>query len=422
MSVSFQDIHCVRMKGCPRDADLKLFCDDALSGQRRTDFHAHIDQCSHCQKRLDQFALQADAAWDFDHAADGDVTSRIVDQLQREVPAGSLAPEDDALAADNTTDVAIDDARDLTLPIDGHPQLQGRFQLIGIAGQGGMAVVFRCREIPTGREVAVKVLRHRFAQCDDLVEQFRSEIDLQSQLGRSGVPQVIDFGVLKDGRRFLVMQYCPGETLGRWIPTSAEKSTSERLRIFEDLCEVVGAAHVAGICHRDLKPANIKIDGDGAVRVLDWGLAEKSYRRPKSPFWRSCGLELSKRAVGTPGYAAPEQVEGEMASPANDVYALGVILAELLVGKRLTSAESWDDEAANAARFQQHVMSAVHNAGVAPRLAQTIAACLRVDPDKRIQDANQLLMTVAMAEYDAIPRPQGLAKRPVSWPMLAGVC
>jgi eukaryotic-like serine/threonine-protein kinase len=202
--------------------------------------------------------------------------------------------------------------------------LAGRYRLLGLLGEGGMAVVYRAHDDVLDRDVAVKLLRRQYATDADFVRRFRQEARNAASLGHPNIAPVFDTGV-DDGREFIVMQLVDGPNLEQVIKERGRVPVSEALRITLAVAEALQAAHDRGIVHRDVKPGNILLTPDGTVRVVDFGIARAlTDARTTTP-----GL-----LMGSVQYCSPEQVLGEDVGPASDIYSLGIVLYELLTGAR----------------------------------------------------------------------------------------
>ena len=201
------------------------------------------------------------------------------------------------------------------------PDLTGtRYEIRHIIGRGGMGTVYLGLDHALDREVAIKVLS---VEDHARAERLAREARILARLEHPGLVPVHDYGVLGDGRPYYVMKYVRGARLDEYAATQTE--SHERLRIFLRICETVAFAHSAGVIHRDLKPENVMIGAFGEVLVLDWGAARVLNDTETLP--ATC--------VGTPGYMAPEQLEGraDECDARADIFALGAILTCLCAGE-----------------------------------------------------------------------------------------
>lgn len=212
-----------------------------------------------------------------------------------------------------------------------HPEIPG-YDLLEEIERGGQGVVFRAVQRGTRRDVAIKVLLDGRLSTARQRHRFEREIEIVAALRHPGIVTLHDGGVADDGGDGLpwfAMEYVDGERLDRWVRREP-RSLEEVLRVHAAIVDAVAAAHRHGVIHRDLKPGNILVDAEGSPRVLDFGLALPRGEGPHDPRSRERGF------VGTLAYAAPEQLDstlGALDAP-TDVYALGVLLADLIVATR----------------------------------------------------------------------------------------
>jgi serine/threonine protein kinase len=192
------------------------------------------------------------------------------------------------------------------------PDLGGtQYELIDFVGRGGMGAVYRVRDTRLEREVALKVLDFPSAGAEPALAEAR----LLAQLEHAGIVPVYDAGTLADGRPYYAMRLVDGIRLDVFL--RPQRTLSERLSLFEKICEAIAFAHNRGVIHRDLKPENVMVGPFGEVVVLDWGVA----------IWKEAD---PKNIAGTPRWMAPEQAAGGPVDRRTDVYALGLILKETL--------------------------------------------------------------------------------------------
>jgi tetratricopeptide (TPR) repeat protein len=215
----------------------------------------------------------------------------------------------------------------------GHDWTPGRtigpYLLVEILGEGGSATVFRAERDLDGvrQQVALKLL-HRGLYSPESQRLFRRERQALASLSHPNIAHLIDGGVTDSGHAYLVMEYVDGQPVTEYAARQ-QLDVNARLRLLAVVCRAVAAAHRALIVHRDLKPSNILVDDDGRVKLLDFGIAKLL-----GEDLDEAGTTRTGYAPLTPGYAAPEQYSGGAISTATDVYALGVVLHELLLGER----------------------------------------------------------------------------------------
>jgi serine/threonine-protein kinase len=201
--------------------------------------------------------------------------------------------------------------------------LAGRYRIVGLLGKGGMGEVYRADDLKLRQSVALKFLPEALSKDAQRLERFHHEVRVARQVSHPNVCRVYDIAEA-EGQQFISMEYIDGEDLASVLRRLGKPSTDKAVQIARQLCAGLAAAHDKGVLHRDLKPHNVMIDGLGAVRVTDFGLA-------------GFVEEFSKRevAAGTPAYMAPEQLAGREVSVKSDVYSLGLVLYELFSGKRM---------------------------------------------------------------------------------------
>ncbi|MEO8577331.1 MAG: protein kinase, partial [Gemmatimonadales bacterium] len=208
----------------------------------------------------------------------------------------------------------------------------GSYEIVGLIGVGGMGAVYEARRADDqyNKRVAVKFL-HRTADSPAAVRRFKAERQILASLNHAGIAALIDGGVTDDGQPYFVMEYIDGQPITHWCD-DRHLSVKERLPLFQQVAAAVQSAHQALVVHRDLKPGNILVTEDGRVKLLDFGIA----RLLPPPDTDTGNLPSTLSAVRsfTPDYAAPEQVRGEATGTGVDIYALGVLLFELLSGRR----------------------------------------------------------------------------------------
>ncbi len=212
----------------------------------------------------------------------------------------------------------------------GEAPVIGNYEIERELGRGGMGAVYLARRADGQfeQEVALKVVK-RGMDTDDILRRFRHERQILAALHHPHIAPLHDGGVTDDGRPFLAMEYVDGQSIDRYCDNQ-RLSVDARLQLFQTVCEAVQYAHQNLIVHRDLKPSNILVTNDGTVKLLDFGIAKLLDDRMAL----SGPLTHTGVRVMTPGYAAPEQVSGSVITTATDVYALGVVLYELLTGRR----------------------------------------------------------------------------------------
>ncbi|MDR3241981.1 MAG: Stk1 family PASTA domain-containing Ser/Thr kinase [Lactobacillaceae bacterium] len=200
--------------------------------------------------------------------------------------------------------------------------IAGRYQIIEPLGEGGMANVYRAHDRILDRDVSVKLLRLDMRDDDNIRQRFENEIAASTELVHPNIIQVYDFGETQQ-LQYLVTEYVDGEDLKSYISQHHPLTITRTLEIMDDILAGVAMAHSHNIVHRDLKPQNVLIDKNGHAKITDFGIATAQ---------SSLGLTQSDMAIGSIHYMSPEQVQGGMATTRSDIYALGIMLYEMLVG------------------------------------------------------------------------------------------
>jgi eukaryotic-like serine/threonine-protein kinase len=208
--------------------------------------------------------------------------------------------------------------------------VDGRYRLVEVVGEGGMAVVWRAQDTVLARTVAIKLLRPQYAADPEFVERFRSEARAAAPLNHPGIVAVYDVGNSDDGP-YLVLELVEGQDLKQLLRTESPLAPSRTVDIASAVAHAVHHAHMAGLVHRDIKPQNVLIATDGRVKVADFGIARAV---------SAVGATAPGIVLGTVHYLAPEQASGGQASPASDVYSLGVVAYEMLTGSVPHDADS----------------------------------------------------------------------------------
>ncbi len=258
--------------------------------------------------------------------------------------------------------------------------LNKRYQLLETLGKGGMAVVYRARDLMLERLVAVKVLREDYTRDPAFLERFRQEAKAAANLSHPNIVTVHDFG-LDNGQLFLVMEYVPGTDLKTLIKQRGRFSPEEAVPLLIQACAGIGYAHRAGLVHCDVKPQNMLVTPDMRLKVADFGIARAlSTIHPD---------EQSDIVWGSPQYFAPEQAAGAAPAPASDVYSLGIIMYEMLTGSLPFQATTASDLARLHVEVEPPLLSEMIP-DISPTLEQILAKVLSKEPSQRYRTADQL--------------------------------
>src|SRR5579871_663741 len=260
--------------------------------------------------------------------------------------------------------------------------LGGRYELIEPIGRGGMATIYRARDRRMNRLVAVKVLREVYSTDRKFITRFQMEARAASSLTHPNIVQVYDYGQSADNY-YIVMEFIQGIDLRRYLKTRHILEVDQAVAIAHDVALGLGAAHRRQIVHRDVKPQNVMVNGEGLVKLTDFGIASM-YKDLSAERLTTTGMTL-----GTVQYYAPEQAQGEIVSPAADVYALGIVMYEMLTGKPPFDGDT------PVAVAMQHIQDiptppSYLNPNIPPALEEIIMRCLEKEPERRFRDGSTL--------------------------------
>jgi tRNA A-37 threonylcarbamoyl transferase component Bud32 len=255
-----------------------------------------------------------------------------------------------------------------------------RYTLLKVLGDGGMARVYLARDGVLGREVALKVLRERYAEDESFVERFRREAKNAASLNHPGVVQVYDQGRSEDGTYYMAMEYVPGGTLKERIAQRGGLEPPEVAAIASRVADALAEAHRGGIVHRDVKPQNVLLTASGEAKVADFGIARAASSRT---------MTEANVVLGTASYMSPEQVAGERVGPQSDLYSLGVVLYEMLTGRLPHEAS---DPIATAMKHLERPAPHPRDANpvVPEELDALVVRLLSKDPKERYPGAAEL--------------------------------
>lgn len=267
-----------------------------------------------------------------------------------------------------------------TMAIQPGTNLDG-FEIKEVIGHGAFSDVYLAVD-PEGRQVVLKCPHDAIMGDTSTFDRFRRELEIAKKLDHPGIQHSYDLGAHRS-RPYLVMEYVEGETLRGLLNREKRLPTARAIVLTQQLAEAMAYAHSQGVYHRDLKPENLLITPEGRLVVTDFGIALLSGARRLTWRWLTS-------TVGTPDYMAPEQIQGKRGDARTDIYAIGIMLFEML-------AEHVPWEGDNPLAVMQQHLSAplpdLHaiNSSVLPPLEAIVRKCLRKDPDERYQDAGELL-------------------------------
>ena len=269
-------------------------------------------------------------------------------------------------------------------------KLDGRYLIESLIGVGGMANVYKGRDVRTGNQIAVKVLKEEFLDNEELVRRFKNESKAISILNHPNIVKVYDVSVT-DQLQYIVMEYIDGITLKEYLKQRNGALTwKEVVHFATQVLSALDHAHSKGIVHRDVKPQNIMLQADGSIKMMDFGIAR---------FSRAQSQTVSDKAIGSVHYISPEQAKGDHTDARTDIYSVGVMMYEMLSGKL-----PFDGTGAVSIAIMQISEKPKPLAEVAPNipvgLRQITEKAMEKDPADRYQSAQEMLDAIAAFRRD----------------------
>jgi len=272
-----------------------------------------------------------------------------------------------------------------------------RYELEELCGSGGMSSVFRARDVQLDRSVAIKILHERYVDDPEYVERFRREARAVARLSHPNIVTVIDRGE-DNGLQYIVFEHVDGENLKELVVRSGRLPVRRAVELALSVADGLAFAHEHGLVHRDVKPQNVLLSREGDVKVTDFGIARSLDVEH--------GVTQTGTVLGTGEYLAPEQASGKPVSPATDVYSLGVVLWELLVGDVPFSGENFVAVALRHVNEPPPPLRQLRP-DVPPRLAAAVERALAKDPYHRFSSMAALAseLRACLVELDRAPAP-----------------
>jgi serine/threonine-protein kinase len=264
--------------------------------------------------------------------------------------------------------------------------LSGRYRLEAKLGSGGMSTVYLARDQTLDRPVAVKVMHREMSEQADQLERFRQEARSVAKFSHPNVVSVIDAGE-DGGHPYIVFEYVEGETLKQRISRNGALDPQEAIAYAIEIARGLAVAHARNMVHRDIKPQNILIDGEGRAKLTDFGISRQLEQD---------GMTATGRVLGTTDYVAPEQAMGRKVDPRTDIYSLGVVLYEMLIGQVPFAADSQvgvamkhvNEELPDVQRRRPDVSAAV---------ALVVERATAKDPEERYQQVSEMIDDLSTA-------------------------
>ncbi len=275
----------------------------------------------------------------------------------------------------------------------------GRYEILGVLGQGGMGAVYKARDRELDRLIALKVIRPELATDPAILQRFKQELILARNITHKNVVRIFDLGE-SEGIRFITMEYVDGEDLRTLLRRAGKFPPKDTISVIEQVCRALDAAHAEGVIHRDLKPQNIMRDKNGRIVVMDFGLARSL---------GESGMTQTGAIVGTIEYMSPEQALGSQLDQRSDIFSVGLIFYELLTGKAPYEADT--AIASLMKRTREEARSATDVDASVPRsLSAIVARCLEREPANRYHSVVELLQQLTTWESNPTITPEALSK------------
>lgn len=262
-------------------------------------------------------------------------------------------------------------------------KLDGRYEITELIGVGGMADVYKAVDVMENRVVAVKILKDEFSQNEEFLRRFRNESKAIAVLSHPNIVKIYDVG-FTDEIQFIVMEYIDGITLKEFIEQQGVLRWKDALHFVTQILRALQHAHDKGIVHRDIKPQNIMLFADGTIKVMDFGIAR---------FSRVDGKTLSDKTIGSVHYISPEQARGDMTDERSDIYSVGVMLYEMLTGRK-----PFDGENPVAIALKHMQEDAVAPREIMPSipeaLEEIVIHAMERNPARRYQSAAEMIKDI----------------------------
>ncbi|MEZ4228171.1 MAG: serine/threonine-protein kinase [Polyangiaceae bacterium] len=283
----------------------------------------------------------------------------------------------------------------LTEPLLG--QMVGSYRIAALLGVGGMGRVYKGVHPQIGSRVAIKVLSMECAHHPALVQRFFAEARSVNVIRHESIVNIVDLSTLSDGRPYIVMEYLDGQSLSEVIQERSPLPVGGVVSLMFEVLDALAAAHQAGIVHRDLKPDNIFVTAQGRPKVLDFGIAKL---RPEL----GAGSDATRTGsiLGTPHYMSPEQAQGQHVDHRSDIYALGIILFELLTGQRPFEAPTLYSLLDMHVKQPPPPPTSVRR-DLLPVFDQVVFRALAKRPEQRYQSAGEMKQSLELAAQSIPP-------------------
>jgi serine/threonine protein kinase len=276
-----------------------------------------------------------------------------------------------------------------------------RFEVLSELGRGGMGIVYRARDRETSEVIAIKVLRPEIARDSHIMERFKNELRLARKITHKNVCRIYDL-YRTETSVYITMELIEGESLRQILNRGGAMAVEVAIDLVRQICAGLHEARSQGIVHRDLKPENVMLDRFGTIKIMDFGVARSL----------NTGNTLTGAVLGTPAYMAPEQAEGRRVDHRADIYALGLVMYEMLTGVAAFAADTPVAIALKQIR-EMPVRPRDLEPSLPPALERTILKCLDKNPERRFQTVNELdsALAVVLPHGEVAKKPRIQSRR-----------
>ena len=266
-----------------------------------------------------------------------------------------------------------------------------RYQVLEKLGEGGMGRVYKALDLELDRAVALKTIRTEKGKGPEVLKRFKQELVLARKITHKNVVRIYDLGEAEGGVKFFTMELVEGQSLRDLLREKKTIPAKEAISFMKQMLSGLAEAHSQGVVHRDLKPQNVMVDGDGLLRIMDFGIARTA---------DTATLTGSGEMMGTPDYISPEQVKGENTNAQSDLYSAGIILYELLTGDVPFKGDTAISKVVARLQVKPNPPRTL-NPQIPPYLERIILKLMEVDPDLRYKTAAEVLQDLEREQVDS---------------------
>ena len=268
-------------------------------------------------------------------------------------------------------------------------KLDGRYEITDLIGVGGMANVYRGRDIMENRVVAVKILKSEYSENEEFVRRFRNESKAIAVLSHPNIVKIYDVGYEND-MQYIVMEYIDGITLKEYIEQQGMLKWRDCVHFTIQILRALQLAHDRGIVHRDIKPQNVMLLSDGSIKVMDFGIAR---------FSREVENNTNEKTMGSVHYVSPEQASGTRTDERSDIYSVGVMMYEMLTGRKPFNGDT-PVEVALKHMHEAPIPPSQYVSSIYPGLEEIILHAMEKEPSKRYQSASGMIRDIEAFKID----------------------